>query len=95
MGLRYPPELARQLLPGVRNMRESSTYQMILAEGWAEEARQMLIRLGTARLGPPDASTQAVLAPLTDPEQLERFGEQLFSATSWRQLLASDADPEA
>jgi len=36
LGLRFPPELARQVLPGIRNMRESSTYQAILDEGRAE-----------------------------------------------------------
>ncbi|MFN0073118.1 MAG: hypothetical protein ACKVVP_16670, partial [Chloroflexota bacterium] len=36
MGLRYPPGLVHQLVPGVRNMRESSTYQLILNEGRAE-----------------------------------------------------------
>ncbi len=35
MGLRYAPSLARQLLQGVRNMRESATYQAILEEGAA------------------------------------------------------------
>ncbi len=50
MGLRYAPSLARQLLQGVRNMRESATYQAILEEGEAigeargkvEEARDVL-----------------------------------------------------
>ncbi|MFN0073771.1 MAG: hypothetical protein ACKVVP_20005, partial [Chloroflexota bacterium] len=36
MGLRYPRELVLQLVPGVRTMRESSTYQFILDEGRAE-----------------------------------------------------------
>lgn len=33
MGLRYPPEFVAQLLRGVRAMKESATYQAILAEG--------------------------------------------------------------
>jgi hypothetical protein len=40
MGLRYPKELTAQLLQGVRGMKESVTYQAILAEGEARgEAR--------------------------------------------------------
>jgi hypothetical protein len=39
-GLRYTPEVSASLFQGVRAMRESSTYQAILAEGRAEgEAR--------------------------------------------------------
>ena len=36
MGLRYDRDEVRQLLRGVRGMRESSTYQMILEEGRVE-----------------------------------------------------------
>jgi predicted transposase YdaD len=35
-GLRYPPEILIPLFQGMRAMRESSTYQYILAEGKAE-----------------------------------------------------------
>jgi len=38
MGLRYLEELASQLLEGVRNMHESTTYEAILREG-REEGR--------------------------------------------------------
>ena len=36
MGLRYPAQFAAQLLRAVRAMKESTTYQAILAEGRAE-----------------------------------------------------------
>jgi predicted transposase YdaD len=36
LGLRYEPEYASELLKGVRQMQESSTYRAILAEGIAE-----------------------------------------------------------
>lgn len=36
MGLRYPPEFTAQLLQGVLDMEESSTYQLILQRGWAK-----------------------------------------------------------
>jgi predicted transposase YdaD len=36
MGLKYDPEFSRQLLQGVLEMKESSTYQYILQEGRAE-----------------------------------------------------------
>jgi len=93
MGLRYPPELARQLISGVRDMRESSTYQMILdegrTEGRTEEARQILLRLGTLRLGPPDPPAQAIVAAIAEPERLEQLAERLLltSPSSWAELL--------
>jgi len=40
MGLQYEEAFARQLLQGVRAMKESVTYQAILREGW-EERREM------------------------------------------------------
>jgi len=36
MGLKYTGEMAGELLRGVRNMRESATYQLILEEGRSE-----------------------------------------------------------
>jgi predicted transposase YdaD len=36
LGLKYDPEFARQLLQGVMDMKESSTYQYILEEGRVE-----------------------------------------------------------
>ena len=36
MGLRYPPNLITRVLQGVRGMKESTTYQAILAEGEAK-----------------------------------------------------------
>jgi predicted transposase YdaD len=36
MGLRYSPELATQILQGVKAMKESATYQAIVEEGRVE-----------------------------------------------------------
>jgi hypothetical protein len=50
MGLRHDEEVTRSLLRGVRNVRESVTYQAILeggrAEGRTDEARRIVLRLG-------------------------------------------------
>jgi len=101
LGLRLPRELARALMPGVRTMRDSSTYQMILdegraegeargeARGRAEEARRMLLLFGAPRLGQPDAATLAVLAAIGEPERLEQLGQRLHAAESWTELLAT------
>lgn len=104
MGLTYPPDFTAQLLQGVRQMKESSTYQAILAEGVekgraegrvegeargkAEEARRLLLRIGGKRLGPPDAQTEAAIAALDSVEQLEQMADRLLEVESWNELLA-------
>ncbi len=45
MGLKYTPELSKHLLRGVRNMKESSTYQYMMEEG-REEGRRIGIQEG-------------------------------------------------
>jgi predicted transposase YdaD len=91
MGLRYSRELARQLLQGVRSMRESVTYQAILEEGEAKgavaEAKKFILLQGSSRLGAPDGATKAALERLDDVQRLEELGVRLLTATSWRELL--------
>ena len=64
MGLRYNRALAAELLKGVREMEESVTYQEIIrkgkAEGLTEEARRILLRMGTKAFGDPEAATWTV-----------------------------------
>lgn len=73
-------------------MRESSTYQVILAEGRVEgrieEARDMLLRLGRKRLGQPDERVQATIQAITSRERLEELSERLLDVTTWQELLA-------
>jgi len=90
-GLRLPPQVLRQLFAGVRGMRESAGYQMILAEGRAEGraegAKKILLSLGKARFGAPDKATQATLNGIDDLESFEQLANRLEQATSWRELL--------
>jgi predicted transposase YdaD len=62
MGLRFEQSLASQLLEGVQNMRESTTYQAISEEGRDEgrtsEAQRLLLMRGEIPFGPPDEGTQ-------------------------------------
>ena len=67
MGMRYPADLIQHLLRGSRQMKESTFYQAILAEGEAlgeargeargvilgeaSQAKRLLLRLGEARFG--------------------------------------------
>jgi predicted transposase YdaD len=67
----FPENIAKWLLKGVRNMKESVTYQAILREGKAkgraqgkaegklEEAMRMLVRQGRKRFGPVKAGIKS------------------------------------
>ncbi len=88
MGLRYPRSVTEQLLQGVRDMKESVTYQAILEEGRAAEARAILLRIGGKRFGPPSAQTRAALDAITTVERLELLTERLLDVESWDELLA-------
>src|SRR5205823_5640105 len=100
MGLRYDPALIKQLLKGVRTMKESATYQAILeegraegeakgkAEGAAEEAQRILLRIGTRTLGEPDAAAQAAIAALADRDRLEALIDRVPDVKTWEELLA-------
>src|SRR5260370_25070473 len=91
LGLHYDKSFADQLFRGVHDMRESSVYQAILAEGktegLAEGAQKILLRMGRARFGPPDKSTRAALEAITDLHRLEQLSERLLTAASWQELL--------
>jgi hypothetical protein len=87
-GLRLPRAEALGLFQGVRAMRDSTTYQFILDEGRAEEARRFLFLQGRAKFGSPDAAAETALQGINDLERLEQMGERLLTAASWQELLA-------
>jgi predicted transposase YdaD len=92
LGLRYDRALAHELLKGVRGMEESVTYQEIIekgmAKGEANEARRILLRVGTKAFGTPDEATQAAIAEIRDREQLEALAERVLEVKNWHELLA-------
>ncbi|MBY0527705.1 MAG: hypothetical protein K2R98_30185, partial [Gemmataceae bacterium] len=77
MGLRYPAVLTAKLLEGVRAMKESTTYQAILAEGKvegrAEGLRKALLVVGQRQFGEPDKATRATVEAVTDAAHLEQL----------------------
>lgn len=92
MGLRYPSDVAAQLLEGVRGMKESTTYQAILeegrSEGIVEGEKKALLLLGTRRFGPPDAATRAAIVSLDSIGKLDQLTARLLDVSSWDELLA-------
>jgi predicted transposase YdaD len=103
MGLRGRSERINQLLKGVPGMKESSVYQEILkegrdegleigreegrAQGTLQGERRLLLRLGRARLGEPDARTLSALEQITDAERLEDLAVRLAEVETWQELV--------
>jgi predicted transposase YdaD len=101
MGLRHPPEMAAELLKGVREMEESSTYQWVIQKGMEKgiekgieiggkkALKETLIDLGTRRFGPPTAATLARINVIDDFVRLDRMTHRLLDAAEWDDLLAT------
>jgi len=69
------------------NMKESSTYQAILEEGEAKEARKMLLLMGREQFGEPSAKIVALLDAVTDLDRLEALVLRLLQVKTWEELL--------
>jgi hypothetical protein len=54
-----------------------------------EEARRLLVRLGTKRFGPPPANVVATLDGIADVGQLETLADRLLDVSGWAELLSS------
>ncbi len=98
LGLKYDMSFAAQLLQGVHDiMKESVTYQGILAEGVergkaegkAEGKRDDLILLGTTRFGEPTEAVRAKINGITDLRVLDIMISRILDAKDWNDLLAS------
>jgi hypothetical protein len=89
MGLRYSDELASQLLEGVQNMKESTTYQAILREGRVSEAQRLLTLMGEIRFGSPDERILGDIEAIRDVEHLESLSRRVIDTNvhDWDELL--------
>jgi predicted transposase YdaD len=88
-GLRHPQETLRTVFQGVRGMKESSAYQMILEEGRGEEARRILLRQGRRRFGEPDPAVVVRIEAMMDLDQLDALIDRLLDVSSWEELLSN------
>src|SRR5262249_25063201 len=102
LGLRYDKEFARAILREVLGMKESTTYQAIVAEGLAEgrvqgraeEARRVLLLPGGGQVrAPADATTRAAVEAIGEVERLEELIRRVSRVGSWQELLAAAARP--
>ena len=103
-GLRHSRAVIEQLKKGVRQMKESVTYQMIIeegmekgmekgkaigkAEGKAEGIRDALLLVGGERLGPGSPAIVSRLDQIVHAQILRLLLARVGKAASWDELLA-------
>ena len=59
-----------------------------LAVGKVEEAREMLLRIGTKRFGPPSPSTAAAIEAIRERKQIELYVDRALDAATWDDVFA-------
>jgi predicted transposase YdaD len=94
MGLRYSSEVTHRILSGVRDMKESVTYQEIVKEGVGigatRESRNILLLQGRKRFGKPSVKTRRKIESIASVKRLEALAERLLDVHSWEELLADE-----
>lgn len=101
-GLRHDPVQVSETFRRLSMLlEESTTYQAILqkgvsmgvvqgkAEGKAEGERNVLLRQGTAKYGPPSEKVTREIHSITDMERLTRMTYTILDAKSWEELLGT------
>ena len=89
-GLRVRRDVARQVFRGVRAMRDSDTYLMILDEGREEQVKKDILLIGGERFGPPPEEIAIRLNAVTDLDRLERMIRRAVKASNWQEIMDTE-----
>jgi hypothetical protein len=80
-------------------LEDAVTYQEIIrkgrVQGRLEEARVMLIQLGTAKFHETHKAVRRQVGAITDLPRLERLHVRALCSSSWDELLANGTSQEA
>ena len=68
-------------------LEDSTTYREILEKGLCQGERNVLLRVGAKKFGPPSATIVAAVQGISDPARLGRLTERLLEATNWEDLV--------
>ena len=88
LGLRHEADVIQLAFEGVREMEESTTYQLILRRGEARGVRETLLQVGEGKPGAPRPATVEALGAITDVARLRALAGRLRDVESWDALLA-------
>jgi hypothetical protein len=86
-GLRVRRDVARMIFQGVRIMRDSDTYLMILEEGQEKQLKEDILLAGEARLGAHGEAIKTHLEGIKDLAQLKRMFRRALEGASWKEIL--------
>jgi hypothetical protein len=97
-GLRFEDDLITHLFSGVplmdllnwKILKDSSSARLLMKRGQIEEARTMIVAMGTVRFGPITPEVTARIEAIDDLSRLEALGVRLLSVQTWDELLASE-----
>ena len=70
-------------------MKESSYYQLIVKEGEAKKEREIVLRQGRKKFGPPSPEVEAALNLIEDMTRLDMLADRLLDVSTWDELLAT------
>lgn len=89
-GLKYErdrlAELFARLLMAI-NIEDSSAVELFRSQGAVRGAREILIELGSDRLGRPDTAALAAMNRIDDVDRFKQLAHRLQSVSSWQELL--------
>lgn len=88
-GARWNREISDMVFRGALNlMKESTTYQKIVDEGRAVEARRVLKRRGTRLFGAPTSDISTTIDSISDLPKLEALIDRIEDVRSWAELMS-------
>ena len=89
-GLRVEHSAHGSIYQGISVMQhETTAFDYYAEQGAIKEAQRLLLRLGKKRLEQPDDATLAQLKEIRDVDRLERMGEVMMTASSWKEVLTT------
>lgn len=87
MKTRYDMRTTEEILRSIPDIEEYPAFMIFLDRGRVREARDILLRVGRKKFGPPTAEQEAAMNAITDRGRLEALTEKLLDVATWDDLL--------
>jgi hypothetical protein len=85
--LRYDPMTTQELIKQYPEIRELGAIRIFWQEGKVEALRDLVLRQGRKKFGPPTAEQEAAVKAIAELPRLEALGEKLLDVATWDELL--------
>lgn len=80
----------QEFLRSIPDIEEYPGFKMFLDQGKTTEARELILRQGRKKFGPPSAEQEALMRSVNDLTRLEAMSERLLDVSSWDDLLKDE-----